>query len=134
MKKIIAGIMPMLFLLGTVSGTVFAKEIIEGKEISNLAEVLQLVQDLQEKTERMERRHAAELQELHNEIARLKGEKEGVVRDAVLSDEQDLYQTIKGKVMKPLQKSSLTRGLELDASVVVDAFTTMKTVMKGWHT
>ena len=58
MKKIISGMLPMLFLLGIVAATASAKENTAEKATITQAEVLQLVRDLQKKTESMQRRHA----------------------------------------------------------------------------
>jgi hypothetical protein len=123
MKKIISGMLPMLFLLGIVAATASAKENTAEKATITQAEVLQLVRDLQKKTESMQRRHAIEIKELHAEITRLKGEQEVTgPEEGSQVGEESLYESIKAKVHAPLKKSSLTRGLELDASVVIDGF------------
>lgn len=95
--------------------------------------ILQQLEDIKQRMDEMTRQHNTEIQTLKNEIELLKKiadpkisspEKAAVpdIQTGTDDDEDALYETIKNKVKKPFQKNALAKGLDLDASVVIDTY------------
>ena len=134
LRFLIYGIIPVCFMLFQALSPASAQEATPNDVLEDpYRQILQQVEELKQRMEEMTRQHEAEIQDLKSQLDLLRniaeknppapgGESSSDTQTAAGDDETSLYETIRAKVKKPLEKDSLAKGLDLDASVVIDTF------------
>lgn len=134
MNRLMSTYIVFLGILLLVAPVSFSAQSEHNEPISQDAylNVVRQMEDLKKKIEQMTEAHNTEIRKLKTQLDRLSASVLPATPSPVApaagtsektkTDETALYDTIRQKAGKPLEKDAVVRGLDLDASVVIDTF------------